>query len=333
MELANLEYLVYQPKTLKLLATKELAVCIANQAERLLSVILKIHQQDPDRAEDLVSQQIEITRSHLESHLPGKLHDVLASETLVALKATWVRLHDGGVLIDIPPQSKVNAIGRMIEAVFTKNLTCLSLQTWTLSHAHMNMFISSFCTKSHLLRGLTQLCIKIRPTKEADVMQILNKLHNLKRLSLKYCSQKVIKCVAENCKLIEILELSNLMFDGSVEVLAQLPNLKSLCLIRPLINQQGMEMLLSSTKSIETKFTVSAHDLKIQNSLNPTLRYISFNEENAGKQFNIIFCDRLSETTLSQLKLVVKVCPQIQRICFKKYIDSLCYPIVLNRVR
>lgn len=292
-----------QPKTLEYLALERLGQWILFQGKR----ISEIHVRDATIADDLLNRQIEIIRTYVRK-LPHMYHDKLANILTAALNLIdrTIEMH----------YSQKITIGRMIETIYSKHLTCLSLCS--------KIYFASL-SNSHLLSDLIDLTFSPGSSPyattniEEDTIQFLKELHKLKYLNLSYCSgicsiDRVLNCIADNCKQIEVLNLCYLecLNDENIEILTRLKNLRRVDVRDTGVTEKGIATLLMSCEHIE-------YIIIDENEIANALEDITSSEENVGKRFKLIAYENCRETTVEDLQLVVDMCPRIQKISITRY--------------
>lgn len=288
-------YLLQQPKALQCLTIVKIGDWVTLQAITLMLPIPELHQRDSVKAEALLSQQMEIIRNHLDLYVPKMFHDRVVAETIQALKKI------GRWPLETKSVDQMNVIMRVIETLFSKNLTFLSLTCNTFL-----MFRNSFCSKSYLLTSLAHLELNAKFL-ETEIILFLKELHSLIYLSIANCSHDILRCVVENCKLIEELDLcgESSIHNGSMYLLTQLQKLRifKLRVDGPtLVGRNGIGTLLISCNNIEHI------SLRIPDILMWTLKRIQ--KAKGERRFNL----RAISCNIYMLQLAVKMCPLIQNL-------------------
>lgn len=291
-----------QPEELEQMAIVKIGDWIAHQAEKLMVPISELHEVDAAKAEASLSRYIDIIRSCLDVSVPRIYHDTIANEALRALKKLSKSLKTETHCLHV--------IKRMIETVFSKNVTSLVLLYDTYP-----MFQASFCSKSYMLTGLVHLKIDYHAN-ETDFIEFLKELHSLKYLEIRYCTENMIKCVVENCKLIEEITLTLGEWDchsySNMILLTQLHNLRRLTQESLIwLDVDGFQIfysILLLCKNIE-HLDLGVNNTKI---LLEVLKYFASDEDNSSKQFKLKSYSGKSNT-LEDLQLVVQMCPQIEK--------------------
>lgn len=293
---------LHQPETLETLAIVKLAAWIALRANAILAPLAVLHKRRASKADTALSRTLEITRNHLESNVPNKLHDKLAVQTIRALQKLWEETK-GVPATDRVRNCQANIIGRSIEVILTNNITSLSYY-----YDGTEIFLKSFKSKIHTLAALTDLELNVR---ETDTIEFLKKLHNLKNLSLNICTNGILRCIAKNCKLIEVLNLKNgrSINDTNVEYLTRLTNLRSVDLYDSAATEKGIAKLLLSCRHIE--YIGTSH-------IERALEYI-VSKRQSDRELKLKSYKNSRNVTLEQLQLVIKMSPLIEKTIFYKY--------------
>lgn len=306
--------LLQQPRTLKSLAMVKLAKWITLQAEKIMSPELHANRltrvarffnwRSNRKTEAFLSSQIEIIRNILKYNVSRQLHDQLAIELIRALTTLEKNTKKDMWSMD---QTK---IWRMIETLFTEKLTFLLM--------NMDMLRVSLYSKSAMLTGLTGLYL-YNPTKkscsiidETNIIQMLKKIPSLKYLALENsCTDNILRCLVENCKLIEDLNLNDsTLSDKHIDILIQLPNLRNVDLYATRVSEKEIEKLLKTCDNIEY--------IGVQPDIVAcAIENIISSEKNPGRRFKLkhFLCEEEGEyISLKQLQLIVQKCPQIEQM-------------------
>lgn len=294
------QYLLRQPKDLQHLAIVKTGDWIAVLAETLMLSMLELYKVNITEAEALLSRYIDTIRTYLDIKVPKIYHDMITAETIRALKETFNQT------IRLKTDCHKNIIIIMIETLFTKNLSSL----W-ISHHIYRIFQTSFCSKSHLLTGLVHLKID---TDNTSIIHVLKELHSLKYLEISNCTVDIFRCIADNCKLIEELDVtfkSHRYFNECIKkALTQLRNLKKIKLNSMILNYVRGEpthvfiILLDSCENIE-HIDLCLPNVKFSTDF-AAIKY-------SRKKLNLKTY-RSVDDSRGVLQSVVQICPLIQKI-------------------
>lgn len=292
-------YLLRQPDTLETLAIHKLASWIGGQAERWLSPVSELLRRDSAGVEAALARHILTIRNRFECNVPRMLHDALLSRTITELYRLGV-------------ETEAKIIARMIETLFTKYLTSL-----TLSFNQFKIFRDSLYCKSHLLIGVIHLDLnfdrayyacRYADDMESDVIQLLQRLQGLKYLTIKiFSTDAVLRCVVNNCPLIEELNLDQISQYG-ICMLSRLRYLRNIT-ISTSLPHKDFETLLLSCENIEHISTMPDSTYV----LSKTLKQLAVSKHNSKKSLNLKTF-KGNNNTLEELQMIFRLCPQIQNL-------------------
>ncbi|CAH0603190.1 unnamed protein product [Chrysodeixis includens] len=296
-----------QPKKLENLALCRLGDWVAQQAECQMLPIAMLSQKDPNTAQDTLSHNVDCIRAYLDVNVPWMLHDLLVNEAIRALTElldkTKQSLGFRGCMGKFV--SQMNVIVKMAEVLFTKNLTVVSVDTIP------KMLRTVFYSKLYMLNGLVYLNLGSlsggwkTSDMEYAVIKSLKELHRLKYLVINYdCTDNILRCVVENCKLLEKLDVScsKCITNDSMDIVAKMKNLRSIQLYRTFVTIEGFVKLLIKCKNIE--------DIGRCDEIGKVLEYIDLNYCEITT-FNLkTYVSRYA--TLNQLQLAIQMCPYIR---------------------
>lgn len=296
-----------QPKKLETLALSRLGDWVAQQAEWQMLPIAMLSQRDITKAQMTLSRNVNRIRAYLDCNVPWMLHDLLVKEAIRALSELLEKTKNSlgfrgcmGKFV-----SQMNVIVKTTEVLFTKNLTVASIDNIP------KMLRAIFYSNLYMLHGLVYLNLgslsggwKTADMEDA-VIKSLKELHRLKYLIINYdCTDNILKCIVENCKLLEKLDVScsKCVTNDSMDIIAKINNLRSIQLYRTFVSLEGFVKLLLKCKNIE--------DIGRCDEIGRVLEYIDLNHFET-MTFNIkIYVSRYA--TLNQLQLAVQMCPYIR---------------------
>ncbi|XP_053602424.1 uncharacterized protein LOC128670629 [Plodia interpunctella] len=296
-----------QPRKLESLSLSKLGDWVALQAEINMIPIAALAQKNINGAHETLANHVNVVRSRLRSNVPWMLHDLLAHEVIRALsdllEKTKRSLGFRGSMGKFV--SQINVIVVMAEVLFTKYFTFLSIDNIP------KMLRHSFYSKLFMLKGLVYLNLgslsggwKTADMEEA-VIKSLQELHRLKYLFINYdCTDNILKCIAENCKLIEKLDIScsKCITNDSIHIISKLKKLRSIQLYRTFVTAEGFITLLLRCKNLE--------DIGRCDEIGSILENINISNWEE-RVFNLkVYVSRYS--TLHQLQLAVEMCPYIR---------------------
>ncbi|XP_028163592.1 uncharacterized protein LOC135088329 [Ostrinia nubilalis] len=296
-----------QPPTLENLAINSLGDWVACQAELQMKPFLALSHRDPGAAYEALSKTVDRLRSILEYNVPWMLHDVLAKEAIRALSELMENIKKSFGFRSAMEKfaSKMNMVVKMAEVIFTKYLTFLSIDRIPIK------LRSVFYTKLHLLTGLVYLNLGSlsggwkTADLEGSIIQSLKELHCLKYLVINYdCTDNILKCVVDNCKLMEKLDLSSSgsITNSSIDIIVKLKLLKSVQLYRTLVSLEGFANLLLNCHNLE--------DIGRCDNIGKVLEYIQ-SYIDPSKTFKLrMYVSRYASG--SHLQLAVQMCPEIK---------------------
>lgn len=298
-----------QPKQLEKLAINKLGDWVALQAEKSMTPVAILSQRDIDGAHAKLSSLIDYLRIYLEYNVPWMLHDSVVTEAIRALSElldkTKRSLGFRGSMGKFVNQ--MNVIVKMAQILFTKNLTIVSMDIIP------KMLRSTFYSKLFMLTGIVHLNLGSlsggwkTADMEGAIVSSLKELHLLKYLFINYdCTDNILKCIAQNCTLIEKLDLScsKCITNDSIDILAKLNHLNSVQLYRTFVSLDGYVRLLLYCKNIE--------DIGRYDDIGRVLEHIDVSYS-SNKLFKLkTFVSRYA--TGNQLQLTVQMCPLIRSI-------------------
>lgn len=296
-----------QPRPLERLAMTRLGDWVALQAEKAMLPVATLSQRDMAGAHAKLSSLIDYLRFYLEYNVPWMLHDSVVTEAIRALSElldqTKRSLGFRGSMGKFVNQ--MNVVVRMSEILFTKNLTIVSMDIIP------KMLRSTFYSKLYMLTGIVHLNLGSlsggwkTADMEGAIISSLKELHFLKSLFINYdCTDNILKCIAQNCTLIEKLDVScsKCITNDSIDILAKLDNLKIVQLYRTFVSLDGYVSLLLFCKQVE--------DIGRYDDIGRVLEYIDMTYPD-DMQFQLkTFVSRYA--TGDQLQLTVQMCPFIR---------------------
>lgn len=298
-----------QPQKLQQLSINRLGDWVAQQAEMKMVLITELSHRDINGAQVMLAQNIERIRSYLHYNVPWLLQDLLATEVTRALsnllEKTKKSLGFRGSMGKFV--SQMNVIVRMCEVLFTKNLTFVSIENIP------KMLRSVYYTKLHMLTGLVYLNLGSlsggwkTSDMEESVIQSLKELHCLKYLFINYdCTDSILKCIVENCKKIEKLDVSSskCVTNDSIDIISQLKFLRCIQLYRTFVTLEGYAKLLIKCKSLE--------DIGRCDEIGRVLEYIDLTNSEAKPFLLKTYVSRYA--CIAHLKLAVEMCPFIRNM-------------------
>lgn len=308
-------YLIQQPRTLESWAKDQLGKWFSNEIEKLTAPIVKLAQRDLKQTGVLLTKQIEMIKKYLESNVPKILHDMFTAEAMKALK----NLLDNELSNDLQSINRRAVFARMTAALFTKNLTSLTVD---LNSRHAGMY-TVICSNSAKLASLVKLDIGLISDyfyDDDDVIQLLKELKILKHLVLarSHITKNILKCIAENCKLIEELYIEQLsdhvevvLLDEKIDSLSRLHHLRRIDLGNAIICKKGIASLLLSCKNIEE--IITHYDETIPIAMN----YIASLDGHSNKRFKLTLTKNGPD--LQHHRLFLKLCPNIRKMVLTRF--------------
>ncbi|KAM3964853.1 LOW QUALITY PROTEIN: uncharacterized protein ACR2FA_001251 [Aphomia sociella] len=295
-----------QPGNLQNLALKKMGEWVALKAENCTKQIAILAQKDINGAHIVLTENINYLRNFLDYNVPWMIHDLLVDEVIKALSDLLERTKESlgfrGSMGKFVTQ--MNVIVRTAEVLFTKNLTRVCIDSIP------KMLRSVYYSKLSMLNGLVYLNFgSLWGWKTADmeeaVIQSLKELHCLKYLFVNYdCTDNILKCIVENCKLIEKLDVScsKCVTNESIDIILKLKKLRSIQLYRTFVSKEGFTNLLLNCKTLE--------DIGRCDDIGRILEFIDLTNSEA-KPFHLkIYVSRYA--TGQHLQLAVEMCPYIR---------------------
>ncbi|CAG9784467.1 unnamed protein product [Diatraea saccharalis] len=297
-----------QPLNLECLALHKLGDWISQQAELQMKIFNEVAQKDSSSAHLALEKAVVNLRCYMEYNVPWMLHDLLLAETIRALaellenikKSFGFRAMDRIV-------SRMNVVVKMTEVMLTKYVTFVSVGEVP------KILRTVFFSKLNLLTGLVYLNLGSlsggwkTADLEESIIQSLKELHFLKYLVLNYdCTDNILKCIVQNCKSIEKLDISDSISitNASVDIIVQLKLLKSIQLYRTFVSLEGFSKLLLDCKFLE--------DIGRCDNIGKVLEYITIIEPERS-QFNLkVYVSRYA--VANHLQLAVQMCPFIRNM-------------------
>lgn len=296
-----------QPQKLEHLALCSLGDWVAQQAELQMKPFMILSQKDSSAAHEALNKTVAKLRSYLEYNVPWMLHDLLAVEAIRALSDLMEKIKKSFGFRTAMEKfaSKMNMVLKITEIIFTKYMTYLSINEIP------TKLRAVFYSKLSLLTGLVYLNLGSLSggwktvDLEGSIIESLKELRHLKYLIINYdCTDNILKCIVENCKLIEKLDLSSSasITNSSIDIINKMSQLRSIQLYRTLVTLDGFTSLLLNCENLE--------DLGRCDNIGKVLEHIAINFSKT-KRFNIkIYVSRYA--TLCHLKLAVEMCPNIR---------------------
>ncbi|XP_026757070.1 uncharacterized protein LOC113516800 [Galleria mellonella] len=296
-----------QPRNLQKLALIKLGDWVALQAQIHMKPIASLAQKDINGAHIALTENVNYIRDFLNYNVPWMIHDLLSHEVIRALsdlleetkQSLGFRASMGKFV------TQMNVIVKMTEVLFTKNLTRVCVDTIP------KMLRSVFYSKLSMLKGLVYLNLGSlsggwkTADMEEGVIQSLKELHCLKYLFINYdCTDNILKCIVDNCNLIEKLDVScsKCITNESIDIILKLKNLRSIQLYRTFVSKEGFTKLLLKCKTLE--------DIGRCDDIGRILEFIDLTNSTA-KPFNLkIYVSRYA--TMQHLQLAVEMCPYIR---------------------
>ncbi|CAB3231102.1 unnamed protein product [Arctia plantaginis] len=307
-----------QPKKLEALALYKLGVWVAQQAEWQTIPITMLSQTNINMAQATLSSNIQHIRTYLDYNVPWMLQDLFANEAIRALSELLEKTKNSlGFRASMGKfVSQMNVIVRTAEVLFTKKITVVVIDSLP------KMLRSVFYTNLHTLTGLVYLNLgslsggwKTADMEEA-VVKSLKELHLLKYLIINYdCTDTVLRCIVENCKLLEKLDVSSskCITDESVDIICKIKKLKGIQLYRTFVSLMGFVNLLINCKYLE--------DIGRCDDIGRVLECIDANSSERTTLNLRTFVSRYA--TFNQLQLAVQICPFIRNMTvFHKTLDT-----------
>ncbi|XP_063617742.1 uncharacterized protein LOC134790751 [Cydia splendana] len=295
-----------QPQPLESLALSRLGDWIAVQAELLMAPISTQAQRDTTIAQISLSRHIDSIRNYIDYNVPWMVHDLLVTEVIRALSTlleTTKKAHFRGSMGKFV--SEMNVIVRMVETLFTRNLTYVSIDIIP------KMMRSVFYSKLQMLSGLVYLNLGSlsggwkTADMEGSIIEALKELHNLKYLTINYdCTDNILHCLIQNCKKIEKLDVSSskCVTNESINILAKLLTLKATQLYRTSVTYEGFARLLIKSKNLE--------DIGRCDDIGKVLEYIDLTTSSARPLKLKTYVSRYAPA--NHLQLAVDMCPDIR---------------------
>lgn len=307
-----------QPKKLESLALYKLGDWVAQQAEWQTIPIAMLSQTNTNMAQTTLSRNIQHIRTYLDYNVPWMLQDLFANEAIRALSELLEKTKNSlGFRASMGKfVSQMNVIVRTAEVLFTKKLTVVVIDSLP------KMLRSVFYTNLHMLTGLVYLNLgslsggwKTADMEEA-VVKSLKELHQLKYLIINYdCTDTVLRCIVENCKLLEKLDVSSskCITDESIDIICKMKKMKSIQLYRTFVTLMGFVNLLINCKHLE--------DIGRCDDIGKVLEYI---EANYSEIITLNLKTYVSRyATFYQLQLAVQMCPFIRNMTvFHRTLDT-----------
>lgn len=298
-----------QPKNLEEISLTRLADWVAEQAELQMKVTGVIAQRDTSTAQAALIKTIGNIRRYLEYNVPWMLYDSLTTETIRALTELIDKIKEAlGFRISMGKfVSEVNIAVSMIEVVFTKNVTQLSIDTIP------KMMRSIFYSKMPMLTGLVYLNLGSlsggwkTSDMETSIVQALKELHQLKYLFISYdCTDGILKCIVTNCTKVEKLDVSSskCITNESIDILCKLKSLKSVQLYRTFVTLEGFAKLLVNCKTLK--------DIGRCDEIGRVLEYIDLTNSEAPPFKLVTYVSRYAPQ--HHLQLAVEMCPSIRSL-------------------
>lgn len=307
-----------QPKKLESLALNRLGDWLALQAEWQMTPIANLSQQDINTAQATLSNNIDTIRTYLSYNVPWMLQDLFADEAIRALsdllEKTKRSLGFRGSMSKFV--SQMNVIVRTAEALFTKYVTVVSIDTIP------KMLRSTFYSNLHKLTGLVSLNLgslsggwKTADMEEA-VIKSIKELHNLKYLTINYdCTDNILRCLVTNCQKLEKLDVScsKCITNDSMSIITKMTKLRSIQLYRTFVSLAGFVTVLLNCKNIE--------DIGRCDDVGKVLEYIDLNCFETMTLNLKTYVSRYA--TFNQLQLAVQMCPYIRSMTvFHKTLET-----------
>lgn len=292
-----------QPKRLDVLVLKKLGQWIALKGKHLIGPVSELFNTDLDKAEAILLLQIEMIRQYLVDGLPKLYHNALIEELMNALSRLFKTTITPSDEDSKEDRAAKLVLRRMVETLFTENLTILMIE-------NTDLFLTTFCSKASMLTGLVHLKFNLFPWREGNISQVLCELHNLKYLSLQFnCTYSILLCIIQNCKLIEELDIAySELQDNCVTLLTHLPNLRIVNLNGTSVSMRGAHTLLLCCKNIE--------DTGLR-CLGQVLEQMQNYETLPDEPFQLRTYSGICITE-KQMKLVVQKCPLVESITLTK---------------
>lgn len=297
-------YFVKQPKTLESLAIPKIGEWIALQAERLLLI--------PNIPEELLLRRIEAIRHLLLCNVPKIFYNDVVTKALLALTK---------LSRNTKALNSHKIIGRITETFLcTEKLTSLSLLHCKGIYSHI---ISA--PESYTLTGLRTL--EISGSEKTGVTDLLKNLRRLKKFIYynNHCTENVLLCLVENCRLIDELDLScpGNTHNNNTDLMTHLPNLKNLTLYEATVSK--VETILLNCRNIERIKIVGS--TSNENLIASALFHIAASENYPDIRFRLKYFNIVSCRSIDQLQLIVQMCPLIQELSVFKHRTPYLLPL------
>lgn len=300
---------IKQPQRLETKALNQLGNWVAHIAESLMVPVAQLAQKDTCEAQSVLARNVNQIRLYMLYNVPWTLYNNLADEVIRALSElldkTKKSLGFGGSMGKFV--SQMNVAVSMVEVIFTKHFTILSLDSIP------KIMRSIFYIKLKMLTGLVSLNLGSlsggwkTADMEESILQSLKYLHCLKYLFINYdCTDNILKCVALNCPQLKKLDVScsKSLTNDSIDIILKLKSLVSIQLYRTSVTLEGYAKLLVKNKIIE--------DIGRCDEIGRVLEYIDLTNFDARPLSLTTYVSKYAP--ISNLQLVVEMCPKIRSI-------------------
>lgn len=296
-----------QPVKLERLALNKLGDWVALQAELQIKQFIELCQRDSTTAHEALNKTVDQLRSYLEYNVPWMLHDWLTVEAIRALSDLMEKIKKSFGFRSAMEKfaSQMNVVVKVTEIIFTRYLTYVSINEIP------PKLRAVFYSKLNKLSGLVYLNLGSLSGgwKTADLekstIEALRELRCLKYLVINYdCTDNILQCIVENCKLIEKLDVSSSasITNNSIDIIKKIKNLRSVQLYRTLVTLDGFISLLLNCENLE--------DIGRCDNIGKVLEYIALYISKC-KKFNIkVYVSRYAN--INHLQLAVEMCPDIR---------------------
>ncbi|CAH0404775.1 unnamed protein product [Chilo suppressalis] len=296
-----------QPQNLERLALHKMGDWVSQQTELQMKAFNEVAQKDSNAAHLALEKTVENLRLFMEYNVPWMLHDLLLTETIRALTELLEKIKKSFGFRRAMEKivSRMNVVVKMTEIMLTKYVTYVSVGETP------KMLRTVFFSKLNLLKGLVYLNLGSlsggwkTADLEGSIISSLKELHSLKCLVLNYdCTDNILKCIVQNCKLIESLDISDsiTITNASIDIIIQLKLLKSIQLYRTSVSLEGFTKLLLNCKLLE--------DIGRCDNIGKVLEYVTIIAPERN-QFNLkVYVSRYASS--NHLQLAVQMCPFIR---------------------